>query len=139
MNSPTTKTWVVSTVTIGLILLVFFVAWMIPYVQTNRAIEQVLEKVKKIDHPPDSMELVEVDGWGHPLIFRFKHDSSTLIYTVISKGPDGKLDTEDDIHNSYVDYNTSRMAGQWAASRVKEFLKGVKDGATKKSKFDEQN
>ncbi|MBP7652880.1 type II secretion system protein GspG [Candidatus Dependentiae bacterium] len=46
----------------------------------------------------DQRELNKKDAWGNDFVY--KVDNSKDIYTVISKGPDNRLDTEDDIQVS---------------------------------------
>lgn len=132
-NIPTKALVITGAILCGLMIAIALYA---PYWKTDGALEDALRQVIAIDSPPAEMELDAKDSWGHPIVFRFSRDAHKLIYTVISKGPDGILDTADDRKKVYVDYNVSRMIGSWTAEKAKEFLKGVKEGIDKKSKYD---
>lgn len=125
-------------VPIGLIvaLLIFLIAREIPFIQTNSRLDEAINQVVRMDNPPPVVEMDVKDAWGSSLIFRFSRDTKQLTYTVISKGPDGIEGTEDDLRRERIDHNIARSIGEWTASKAKEFLKGAKDGISKKSKYD---
>lgn len=130
--------WAGSCIAVGILLLALLIWHYDPIWETDATIRGALEKVKTLDNPPAYMELEEKDAWNQPLIFRFDKSTARLTYKVISKGPDGKEGTEDDRSGAFVDYNVSRIIGSWTAEKAREFLKGVKEGLEKKSKFDEE-
>lgn len=135
MNDINRLWWILGGLAIA--LAIFLATYSSPEDVTNEQIDKALIQVQALDNPPPVLELSNKDGWGHPLVFHFSHDTKTLTYTVLSKGKDGIEGTPDDISKSAIDHNISRMVGEWTAEKAKEFFKGVKDGATKKSKYEE--
>ena len=126
-------------VAIGIAFVLFMIGSCIyerPYSQTKETIHNALAKLEKLDNPPERLTLGETDAWGNPLVFYYSAEKTALSYKVVSPGPDGKEGTADDISETYVDYNLSRMAGKWTAEKAREFVKGVKDGLKTESKYE---
>ena len=77
------------------------------------------------------------DGWGNPL--RFKRDVSpqAIAYTVSFSGRDQVFDTKDDMDESQVNFNKSRIVGDYLGTKAKEGWTGLKAGFGRKSEFEE--
>lgn len=73
-----------------------------------------------------------VDFFSHPMNCVYDATETVKQATMVSAGRDGKFDTDDDVAITRADYNKSRIVGEWASSRVKEFSKGVVSGFFKK-------
>lgn len=72
------------------------------------------------------------DLFSRPMNCAYEATETIKQATVVSAGRDGKFDTDDDVSITKADYNKSRIVGEWASSRVKEFSKGVVSGLFKK-------
>lgn len=111
-----------------------YVAHMMPIWHTR---DLVAHEAKKFDaaaradreHPPAH------DVWGNAL--RYSRDVSPDIILVVvqSAGRDGHFDTGDDIGVMVRDVNKSRIAGRWAAKKLKEAAGGFKEGLKDASPF----
>lgn len=119
-----------------LILLLIAIFWVYPRIVTDSRLNEALDQVTKMDQPPLLMEMDVVDGWDRPIHFKLDKTPKKLTYIVRSNGADGEPNTEDDFEKTRVDLNVSRIIGEWAAPRAKEFLKGLKDGLSTKSKHE---
>lgn len=120
---------------IAIIISIIALSW--PSIVTGSRLDSALLQVQQIENPAPRTELSIRDGWDRPIIFRFFREPKRLAYRVISKGSDGVEGTEDDNSREMVDHNYSRIVGEWTAGKAKEFIKGAKEGISKKSKFDE--
>jgi hypothetical protein len=78
---------------------------------------------------------VTSDVWDQSLHYDVSVEPKLITALVVSEGPDGKLNTEDDIVGTATDVNKSRIVGEWIGSKTKEGLKGIWDGLKKKTTF----
>src|SRR5690606_5311713 len=75
------------------------------------------------------------DSWGNELIYAYDETEEFKLASATSMGPDGLLDTEDDIAQVASDFNKSRIVGEWAGKRIKEGVKGFVKGLKSESDF----
>ena len=103
---------------------------------TRERMRTALAEVSKMDSPPPEMDLDITDYWERPLKFKFTKSEKQLVYQVTSMGADGKIGTSDDIYLEHIDRNIARAVGAWSAEKAKEFLKGIREGVSHKSKYE---
>lgn len=84
---------------------------------------------KELDHT------TKKDVWKQKLHYDVGLEPKVITAIVVSEGPDGELNTSDDIIGTATDINKSRIVGEWVGSKAKEGLKGIWDGLKKKSLF----
>jgi hypothetical protein len=77
------------------------------------------------------------DAWGTPLTLERVAEKMYVGYSVRSMGRDKIHNTDDDIVRSVIDWNKSRIVGEWVGEKSTEAFKGFKDGIKIKSKFKE--
>lgn len=92
-------------------------------------------KIALIHAENNSNEAV-YDYWDNRIITHTKIDKRAAIYNAYSAGPDKVFHTEDDYFLQKIDFNKSRIIGEWVGTKTKQFLKGKADGLKKESKFD---
>ena len=110
----------------AIIAIVTGVVYFRPVAVTKQAIaSEMRHGVLATERP--SGELSTVDGWGRPLVYEVDVTEERIVHVVASAGRDGKFGTDDDIVETKQDLNKSRLAGRYAKSRFKEFVKGWKE------------
>lgn len=85
---------------------------------------------------PQTEIIPKQDAWGHDLQYSVVADPTHINALVVSPGPDGRLNTTDDVQGSKQNLNKSRIVGEWTSTKAKEFFKGIWDGINKKSEFE---
>ncbi len=80
-----------------------------------------------------------IDVWGNAFIIReVDRDDTHKTIRVISCGPDGNLDTDDDIvHDRRICVNKTKAAGQYVGKKSKTFIKGLIKGVFSKDEGSE--
>jgi len=82
----------------------------------------------------------EADAWGNPI--RLERipaeglDKTGIGYLVVSPGPDGQLDTMDDIKALEIDWNKSRIVGKWMGKKMRQAGEGMAEGIMGKNEFE---
>ncbi|MDO8669336.1 MAG: hypothetical protein Q7K65_03515 [Candidatus Buchananbacteria bacterium] len=122
----------------ALLLCVFLFNLIIPTLITNGSLE-LASDLAKIREVEDGYVFTDItDWWGQPIKISCgsTEDGMAFIYTSISPGKDEISGTSDDLEKSVIDLNKSKMVGRYSAKKVKEFVKGWKEGEKEPSKFD---
>lgn len=121
------------TVTLLLIVLVIVIGiYGYAKIIENGKITRTKEQVKKLaktpmDYRADGLMPELRDIYGQSLRFNRTEDDYGITQKVSSAGPDGVWDTTDDIVCEDTDLNKSKLLGQWAGQKSKEFIKGFKN------------
>lgn len=129
-------------VLVGVILIgamgVMYALAMRPYWTTqSRLNEQVRVCYKNRADLPKELELDVLDGWGNPLVYSRQASPNLIVHGVVSRGPDGILNTDDDMVVVKTDLNKSKIIGKWTGDKAREALRGFLDGFHRDSEFDE--
>lgn len=110
-----------------------------PYWATERILdEQIHWCYKNRSELPEEKELDVVDGWGNQLIYGRHVEPKIIVHGVLSKGPDGVRNTDDDIIGYMVVVNKSKIIGEWLGQKGKQVVGGIKEGIKKPSEFEEE-
>lgn len=117
-------------------------------VEQNRAIESTRKLVESTRKLVDSeakhyLSLVNKDeeyvgkndAWGRSLEYEGSVEEDYMVAAVRSAGPDGVLDSPDDIVTIRKDLNKSKLVGKWAGKRIKEATSGFWQGLKSKTDF----
>lgn len=68
---------------------------------SNTGLRALREKPGEIEgwRGPYLQQEIPMDPWGHPYVYEYPGKHSENHYDLMSMGPDGRADTEDDINN----------------------------------------
>ena len=79
------------------------------------------------------------DWWGNPIRIKSgpTENKKAYVYMAISAGRDGRYNTDDDRTDVKIDWNKSRIIGEYAGSKAREVVKGWLKGWKEKTKWDD--
>jgi len=112
----------------------WFVDYMKPLWKTEKILENEIFHAKLNDKEEGSLNII--DGWDSDIIYTRQADKKAVLYHLISPGRDKEMGTKDDMKITAVDWNKSRIIGDYVGRKAKQAVIGVKEGWSKKSKFD---
>lgn len=124
------------TITFGTVILAVVVLLVVNDI-SQRRIERIfndhiLMQLDEGDYPVEETTLL-----GTKLQYHKDIEDYGILHQLRTAGPDEKFGTNDDnIVQSKVDLNKSRMLGNYLGQKSKEFIKGWWDGRKQESEFD---
>jgi hypothetical protein len=98
--------------------------------------QNLVDRESKLLLKNEEVLVPKEDAWGKPLEYSYQVDPKVAVASVRSAGRDGMLGTDDDIKGVSLDFNKSRIVGEWLGTKAKQAGKGFIDGLKEKSKFD---
>lgn len=131
---------IVIIIILALILSLFFflIDRILPTIITNHRLELAALSAKNMEVADGYVFGDTFDWWGQPVKISCgpTDDGLAFVYTAISSGKDKVIGTGDDLQKTQIDLNKSKMLGHYTAKKLKEFVKGFKEGEKNPSKFD---
>ena len=118
-----------------IVLIIGFIFYMWPQWKTEQRVLDVAYVCQLVEDPEVLVQNNQ-DAWDRDYVLETETGDAYVVYTVISSGRDGKFDTKDDIVGSEIDWNKSRIVGQWIGRKTKEVVVGIAEGVKEESKFE---
>lgn len=112
-----------------------------PFWETEKIVRETANEMLKTKMEFGSHNLPsKTDAWGNTLLYikRINKERDKITHKVQSIGPDRMENTGDDIYHVIEDHNISKKVGKWIGEVSKETFKGIAEGVTGKSEFDDE-
>lgn len=121
-------------------IIICFFSYFLPTFITNSRLETAAVSAKSMEVEDGYVFKDISDWWGQPIKINCRptDDGMAFLYTATSSGQDRISGSNDDLAKVAIDLNKSKIVGKYTAKKLKEFVKGFKDGEKEPSKFDEK-
>jgi hypothetical protein len=105
----------------------YFVVYLQPRLITGSLLEKAVEE--NIDTQfIGRFGVDDDDAWGNEIVIDREETKEFILVEARSAGPDGIMDSEDDLTRSKKDWNNAIRLGKWLGSNAKDTAVGIIDG-----------